>query len=375
MQDGRNIYSGPISAVEQYFLGLGVAPASTLSVVEWIVDITAKPTNTITKEAQANMPAIDFQQSYAESDGPAYLRKLSQVLSNIPQDTFVEASDVRKPSLCHSVFTLTAHRTLASWMSSTFLGPRIGEKVFASLLLTGIYYDIGQSSNPKDIQSTAGGLYFIVAQCAYGAAAFTPSLVLDRPVFYREIADGFYSPTAYYIAKATQEGTTAVLTSLLFCTITYLSLSLQGQFLVYFVVHYLTSMIGIVLAYCVAACVHDLGAANALLPAYVTVCMYYGGLFILWDQIPDWMAWLGYTTFIRYAFNALLLNQFDGYTNGEIKMYTNADSVGETVLEFYGGNNMFTQSLWIPITFLVGLTVFWGGCGLWAINKLQHVSR
>ena len=45
-------------------------------------------------------------------------------------------------------------------------------------------------------------------------------------------------------------------------------------------------MIGIVLAYAVASAVPTMEAANALLPTYVTTCMYFGGLFLLFDKIP-----------------------------------------------------------------------------------------
>ena len=33
-----------------------------------------------------------------------------------------------------------------------------------------------------------------------------PSLILDRPLFYRETNDGCYSPFAYYTFKLLQEG-------------------------------------------------------------------------------------------------------------------------------------------------------------------------
>ena len=29
-----------------------------------------------------------------------------------------------------------------------------------------------------------------------------PSITLDRPLFYRELADGCYSPVVYYLAKS-----------------------------------------------------------------------------------------------------------------------------------------------------------------------------
>ena len=37
-------------------------------------------------------------------------------------------------------------------------------------------------------------------------------------------------------------------------------------------------------------------AANAVLPTYVTMCMYFGGLFLLFDKIPDGWRWSSRTS-------------------------------------------------------------------------------
>merc|ERR1711985_61867 len=109
------------------------------------------------------------------------------------------------------------------------------------------------------------------ALCGYGAAAFVPSLTLERGLFYRERADGCYMACTYYVAKFIEEAVLCVMTSFLFSVIVFWGIGLQGSFLIFVVVYYMTTMLGIVLAY----------AANALLPTYVTVCMYFGGFFLL----------------------------------------------------------------------------------------------
>ena len=49
-------------------------------------------------------------------------------------------------------------------------------------------WKIGEGHDPQSIQSTATLLYFISALCGYGAAAFVPSLTLERALFYRELS-------------------------------------------------------------------------------------------------------------------------------------------------------------------------------------------
>merc|ERR1711924_388889 len=85
------------------------------------------------------------------------------------------------------------------------------------------------------------------------------------------------------------------ITSLVFATIVFFGCNLQGSFLIFIAVYFLTAMIGIVLAYAVAAAVPTMEAANALLPTYVTFCMYFGGLFLIFDKIPQGWQWYSYT--------------------------------------------------------------------------------
>ena len=79
------------------------------------------------------------------------------------------------------------------------------------------------------IQSTSSLLYFVSALCGYGAAAFVPSLTLDRPLFYRELADGCYSPLVYYLSKFIEEAFLCVFTSLLFSVIVFFGVKLQVE--------------------------------------------------------------------------------------------------------------------------------------------------
>merc|ERR1712023_2454 len=145
------------------------------------------------------------------------------------------------------------------------------------LLAMSLYWGIGEEADVQSMQSTASCLYFFCALCGYGAAAFVPSLTLERALFYRERNDGCYAAWTYYLAKFIEEAVLCVLTSLLFSVIVFFALKLQGSFLVFALAYFLTSMIGIVLAYAVAAVAPNMDAANALLPTYVTVCMYFGG--------------------------------------------------------------------------------------------------
>jgi ABC-2 type transporter len=59
------------------------------------------------------------------------------------------------------------------------------------------------------------------------AAAYVPSIVLERPVFIRERSDGLYSVTTYLCHKMVEEILLAFAYSLLFGMLVYLLVKLQ----------------------------------------------------------------------------------------------------------------------------------------------------
>jgi len=378
LRQGCNIYCGPVAPVTNYLTQLGAPERSPdASLVEWIVEVTANESNNeanSTSKGDSEGKHLDLADFYAKGLGLTYSKQLqAQVeLAGNRNTDFSSSKHIRTPSLMHSVVTLLRHRGLALYKSPAWIAPRIMEKCFMGLFTMMIYYDLGGKNEADDIQSVAGGLYFITAICGYGSAAFMPALTLDRPIFYRERADGYYSASAYFLSKFLAEALMAALTSLIFSVIVFFSMGLQGSFGVFLLTYYLTTMIGIVLAYCISSLVPDLGAANALLPTYVTICMYFGGLFILFDKIGDWCAWYGYSTFLRYGFSALMINQFGGQTNGESLVYD-----GQNVLQFYGldSSRDFAGDQWVAIGMLAGIMVVWGVFGLITINFVSHQSR
>jgi hypothetical protein len=62
---------------------------------------------------------------------------------------------------------------------------------------------------------------------AFGAASYVPAIVLERPLFQRERADGLYSVGAYLAAKIVEEVGLAFFSSLVFSCIVWFPLALQ----------------------------------------------------------------------------------------------------------------------------------------------------
>lgn len=378
---GRIIYSGSIAHVKEHFQAHGhhFPEEKGYSLPDWLVDTTSGASQE-ELEAQADnaTPAMDFAAVWATSQAHALDKKAqADVIASLKANPVnLHTVPTTGPGQVHALRTLLAYRMGTHYRSGEFLGPRFGDKVFMSLLTFSLYWGIGNKQDAQSIQSTAAVLYFFCALCGYGAAAYVPSLTLERPLFYRERADGCYTAVTYYMSKFIEEAVLCTLTSLVFSVIVFFAMSLQGNFGIFVVTYFLTAMVGIALAYAVAAVAPNMEAANALLPTYVTTCMYFGGLFLVFDKMPLGWKWYSWTSFLRYAWGALMLNQFKDSDVGKSTLFFKDDTSGAlTVLEFYGLHGSIMGSLGACLGILAGLCLLFGALGALSLTFISHVKR
>jgi len=377
---GRTIYRGAASGAKPYFESQGFQMQANVgySIPDWLVDITTVSST----DDETAAKAVDFGAVWEKSDACATCAKshaetVTTLKSNVQDFSLASKGG---PGQMWALRTILAYRMVAHYKDGEFLGPRIGDKVFMGVLAMSLYWGIGEEHDVQSLQSTASALYFFMALCGYGAAAFIPSLTLERALFYRERCDGCYAPWTYFLAKFIEEAVLCVLTSFLFAATVFFAMKLQGSFFLFVLSYFLTSMIGIVLAYLVAAVAPNMEAANALLPTYVTVCMYFGGLFIVFDKIPIGWKWFSYTSFLRYTWGAMMLNQFDGQPGGQMRVFLDGNGNNMNILEFYGmgtndGPNVIMSSMGACLGIACGQLVLFGCLGTLAITFISHMKR
>lgn len=455
LRRGKTVYGGPVSSALEYFKGACKLPhpaeGGFFCLPEWLVDVIS---------VEHKGVDVDLAEHFAASPSAAAMGKLVQ--ASLESDSKLEMGESKhKPGTLKALSTLLKYRMSTHYKSPEFLGPRIGDKVLFGLIILSLYFGIGDKEDVQSIASTSALLFFISALCGYGAAAFVPSLTLDRPLFYRELADGCYTPIVYCechgvpnrtsclssvepplchhvaaamcamqplsdahsnssrpcidLSKFIEEGFLCIFTTLLFCVQVFYGLSLQGSFWIFCANYYLTTMTGICLAYAVAALVPTMDAANALLPTYVTLCLYFGGLFIVFEKIPTGWYWFSWLSFMRYSWGAHMLNQYQNTSTGEVGAFYDTDYKNQTecfvspvptiaydstgapmiamqdqevcrhdiegkvvtVLEFYGlgveGEIMGSLGLCIGMSAL--LTLIFATCGACALTHVRFNTR
>ncbi|GBF95049.1 P-loop containing nucleoside triphosphate hydrolase [Raphidocelis subcapitata] len=208
--------------------------------------------------------------------------------------------------------TLVKYRTSRNFRDPAFLGARLGDKLFTGLLLMTLWFGIGNKFTLDNYINVAAVLFIWTTIPAFGAAAFVPSLVLERRLFVRERHDGLYRVITYLLGKMTDEVGIALFGSVVMSVVVYFGVKLQGSLVVFWMVYFSTICAGIGMAYAVASLSPNMDVANASLPTYVATLMFFSGFLIRYEDIPIWWKWYSYINPLRYSWTALMLNQFEG---------------------------------------------------------------
>jgi ATP-binding cassette subfamily G (WHITE) protein 2 len=270
IHEGQTTYDGPIPGVQDFFEKEGHTRDSDASLPEWLVDLTSGMESIQKRRSTAidagsdsgtkDTKSTHFVDLYQSSELKVRKEKERESMVNtLKEGPAIDHKALHQPpSEFRKLITLLKYRAAAHYQDAEFLGPRFGDKLLFALLILSLYFGIGKELDSQSVASTSTLLFFTCALCGYGAAAFVPSLNLERKLFYRELADGCYAPTTYYFSKFIEEAFIALFSSGLFSVIVYFGVALTGNFGIFFITYYLTTLIGVILAYAISAAVPTL---------------------------------------------------------------------------------------------------------------------
>jgi hypothetical protein len=182
---------------------------------------------------------------------------------------------------------------------------------FASLL----FWNVSQSKS--GVQNTQGALFFITMNISFNAIQNVILIFPDeRPVFLREVNNNMYRCSPYFWAKIISELPFSIITPSLFGCIVYYSVGLAPDF-----INFLRFLVILVLAYnassgyslIISASFSDKQLAVTLTPVLIIPFMLFAGFFVATANIPIWMREFEYLSIFKYAYTALLHNQFDAF--------------------------------------------------------------
>lgn len=287
----------------------GALPArSSLSDVEYMTDIVVQADRT----GQARAITDHYAASGLAAANAAALEETKRSTRDLTESQR-KYLQVRRATVTPSWFawkTLVKYRMRADLKDPLFLGPRTIDKVIMGFILFTLYWHVGKDLSPTNVPNISSALFMWTVIVAYSATAYMPAILLERPLFVRECNDGLFRVVTYLGFKLFEEFSVQFVLCLPIAAMVFYPLELRGSWALFWLVYYFTTVVGIALGYFIAALSPNMDVANAALPVFITVMLFFTGLLVRWDQIRWYWRWVGYVDFLRYSWGALMINQF-----------------------------------------------------------------
>lgn len=296
-----------LGEVVGYFESLSVGSFhANQSVAEWLTEIIVKA------DQEDTTPVLieGYQQSLLRTE----TERLAQ--TNAQDETFEgnelnsEGRSGRTSPFWFSLRILVGYRSLKNISSLSFWLTRALDKTVIVLLLSTMYQGLGDDFSPFNYGNLAALMYIWTGFSATGALVYVPRLVVERWVFYREQRDGLYPALSYFLVKVIEEYTVAIVLSVVYCSILWFAIDLQGNMIRFVVTFFGMFSCSILLALFFGAIAPNMDTANALFPCYMMTLLFYAGYLLLPDDIPDYLVWYSKLDFLKYCYGALMVNQF-----------------------------------------------------------------
>nr|ATB19624.1 putative ABCG7 [Thuja plicata] len=254
-----------------------------------------------------------------------------------------------------------------AWMQATRDGPtnkvRARMSVASALIFGSIFWRMGLSQT--SIQDRMGLLQVAAINTAMAALTKTVGVFpKERAILDRERAKGSYAVGPYLFSKLLAEIPVGAAFPLLFGTILYPMARLHPtslRFVKFSTIVTVESFTASAMGLTVGAMVPTTEAAMALGPSLMTVFLVFGGYYVNSENTPVFFRWIPRISLIRWAFQALCINEFSGL---QFEKQQSFDlEAGEQVLErlsFSGnsvGNSLAQESrillFWYLMTYVL----------------------
>lgn len=178
------------------------------------------------------------------------------------------------------------------------------------------------------------------------------NMLQDRPYYYRERS--IYDALAYWLSITLVQIPFNMVNVALYSSIMYYLVGLRtdAQYFFFFLyVMWVADFVGMMVCQILACLSSSAQVAVSLFPISLFFCTAFEGFIVYIPSFPPWLGWLSFSSYLRYAFQALVLNEF--YENSELPQSSSyIGSLGFESLSKYECANY----LWIFVFLGMGIS-------------------
>jgi len=381
--DGRMVYAGDVSSdqIHGFFRGCDVvgqvgrgaldAGIDGGNTADWLTAVVVQTSRLKQSDKLADYYASSDQKRSVDARIDKIVEKNLSVsspsssLPTPPTQTFLQKTGI------HSTWVIIKHRVLPDYRRLEFMLPRVADKFAFGVIILTLYWGIGKPLG-DDADDTAvlahpiqitTALFMWSLLPVFGSVSAIPSIFEERVLFNRERQAGYYNSGSYLSAKVFEEACVNAVTSAVLSTAVWFALGLTGQFPVFWLVYFVTSMVGVTLSYLFASLSPNTEMAIIGASAINIVLLFFTGLLIRIDDIPSYWKWLVDINHLHYGWGACMKNQF-----------TPEDSFGGVaVLEYFSLDN--GASAWVYLLYEFCFVIVFFLAGVLSLRWMNYSKR
>ena len=342
LSEGRVMYTGSREGLVPYFAAQGHRCPPSSTPAEFFIDLVSIDYSSPEAEEESRGRVDALAGAFREQ----YLRAVGSRRGALSSSSSSSSTAVlpRKRNGGLAVTKFIVHfktLLLRSWRQVTRDRPlniaRFASSVFSALLFGAIYFKLGKGAGT--VPDRLGLLQVAAVNTAMTSLIkATTSFVSEKLIVNRERRSDSYAVFPYFAAKLLAEAPIAALFPCLAGGIIYKLCGLNdapGRLLKFLGILTLESFASSSLGLLVGSFSSSVDSAIAVAPSVMVIFIVFGGLYVV--NTPSWLSWVPRASLIRWAYEALSVNEFsDLKLLPEAKYGPKAVSTGEEVLESMG---------------------------------------
>jgi len=314
---GQMVFSGPCEALEAHVAGLGYERPPKVNAVDFLLDVVIKAGK---EEAEALVSGFRKSEAFSREEDAMDTAHASRMAPS------PRGGDYSKGGRqCRSASGLPRFGTEFRMLSlrllrNTWRHPFLITLNFALNLVAavgvGIFY-WGSGYDTPGIQNRLGTLFFILLFLSIMSLSSLPVWQSDRRLFLREVGSGSYGAFSYFLAMVVFDMLVMRVLPIFMFAATYEMVGLWSQppsrlgwFLL---VIMLMNLCASSVCMCVGAATRSAAMANMVGSFVVLAQLLFGGFLLNNTQLPPYVEWLQWVSYIKYAYEALAINEFAGH--------------------------------------------------------------
>ncbi len=330
---GRVAYFGPAAEAGNFFMTsthhFHLPAADSTSTAEFLLDVCGghyQPGDDVVAK-QAELADVFAASEQGRSVTLSVMSEVSKtnmfrsssceasVLTNTTATTTTTTSLIsyHTPTM-HQIATLCKRSALRTWKNPTAVTSYWIRHLIIALFYGSLYWNLGGGTDIAPYTNRLALIFYCLLFVMFSHIQQVAVAFENRLVFYRERAAGAYGAIPFFISSFVISIPAAVVNVLVFSGIIYSMAGLYpsaDRFMFFFGSLFLCSLTGLFMCHLVANTCSSSQVSLTILPIFIFLAIMLSGYIVLIPDLPLVIrVWAPYCSFMRWSFQALVLNEF-----------------------------------------------------------------